>query len=134
MPFRSSFTDTGLFGSMNIREPSLFHARGETGTIWSMPRVFCLSAENVTYAVISFVREAGSIRCCTLYETRSCPLLKSARRYAFAAMGGSAGTCWAETNAGTSSRTNKYRYRMALEKKNDYRDIRLPTQVQAGTI
>jgi hypothetical protein len=33
IPLRSSSTLTGLFGSMNMREPSLFDARGDTATI-----------------------------------------------------------------------------------------------------
>jgi hypothetical protein len=69
MPLISSSTATGLVGSMNMREPSLFAARAETGTTWSVLRVFCLSALNVRYAVITFVSEAGSMRWFTLCAT-----------------------------------------------------------------
>jgi hypothetical protein len=77
MPLISSSTATGLFGSMNMREPSLFHARVETGTTWSVFSVFCLSALKVRYAVMSFVSEAGSMRWFGFCPTSCCPLLKS---------------------------------------------------------
>jgi hypothetical protein len=62
MPLISSSTATGLLGSMNMREPSLFDARTETGTTWLSVIVFCFSAANVRYAVISLVSDAGSTR------------------------------------------------------------------------
>ena len=44
MPCNSSSTLTGLFGSMNMREPGCFQARSDTATTWSGVSVFCLSA------------------------------------------------------------------------------------------
>ena len=47
MPFISSSTVTDLRGSMNMREPSAFHAFCETFTICDGTMAFCRSAPNV---------------------------------------------------------------------------------------
>ena len=46
MPRSNSSTDTGLFGSMNMRDPGAFQARSDTGTAFSGVSVFCFKAEN----------------------------------------------------------------------------------------
>ena len=48
MPRISSSTVTGLRGSMNMREPEAFHARGETFTCWSGAILRSRSATNTT--------------------------------------------------------------------------------------
>ena len=44
MPWSSSFTVTGVWGSMNILEPGTFQAFGETGMVWSRDRVLPFTA------------------------------------------------------------------------------------------
>ena len=61
-PWRSSSTVTVLRGSMNMREPSVFHARCDTSTVCDAAMVFARRAAKTQYAVMSFVSEAGSRR------------------------------------------------------------------------
>ena len=96
MPRSSSSTVTGLLGSMNMREPSRFaralrdrHRPGRAGC------VFCLSAVNTRYAVISLVSEAGSTRCCALCASERLPAVEIEQQYALAAIAGGVGTATA---------------------------------------
>ena len=77
MPRSSSSTDTALRGSMNMREPSAFHARSDTFTICDGTIVFARSAPNTRYAVISLVSDAGSRRSSALAAASVCPLVTS---------------------------------------------------------
>src|SRR6266850_8078098 len=77
MPRTSSSTATGRLGSTNMREPGARQARTETVTCCSGEIFFSRSAENTRYAVISLVREAGSMRSSGFSEARICPLERS---------------------------------------------------------
>ncbi|MCY1539939.1 hypothetical protein D9M68_755500 [compost metagenome] len=59
-PLIRSSTGTCILGSMNMREPGIFQARGLTGRVWVSVIFLARSASNATYAVISLVSEAGS--------------------------------------------------------------------------
>ncbi len=77
MPRSSSSTDTARRGSMNMREPSAFHARSDTFTICEGTIVFARSAPNTRYAVISLVSDAGSRRSSAAAAASVCPLVTS---------------------------------------------------------
>jgi len=50
-----------------MREPSARQARSDTGTFCASCSVLAFSAENVRYAVMSLVSEAGSARSCSAW-------------------------------------------------------------------
>src|SRR5690349_521464 len=87
-PRTSSSTVTALRGSMNMREPAAFHARGDTFTICDGVIVLARSAANTTYAVISLVSDAGSRRSSALAAPSVCPLNVSTSTHDAAASAG----------------------------------------------
>jgi hypothetical protein len=72
MPRINSSTVTGFLGSMNVREPSAFHARSDTGTGCVSWICFCFNAAKVRYAVISLVSDAGSTRSSAACAASAC--------------------------------------------------------------
>ena len=60
MPRSKSSTGTFILGSMNMREPGIFHARALTGKVCSRLIFLLLRASNTRYALISLVSDAGS--------------------------------------------------------------------------
>src|SRR5581483_2780684 len=111
-----------LFGWMNMREPPTRHARTDTGTAWSIATVFCRIAEKATYAVISLVSEAGSMRSSALRVAIGSPLDTSMSTHARAAIAGGWGA-WAaaapqrETKRKKSETTRKRDIDAASEEK-----------------
>ncbi len=70
---------------MNMREPSAFQARSETGAICDGTIVFDRSAPNTTYAVMSLVSDAGSRRSSAFCAASVWPLVTSVTSHPAAA-------------------------------------------------
>ncbi|MNN16316.1 hypothetical protein D3C81_1294500 [compost metagenome] len=96
-PYSRSLTLTGTRGSINIFEllGSTFHALVEIVIIWFRSSFLSWIAVKATYAVISLVSDAGSIRISGSFDASTWLLVASSSNHDLALMVGE-GTLWAK--------------------------------------
>ena len=133
MPRISSSTVTGRRGSMNMREPDAFQARGETFTCCSSDSFFSRNAMKTTYAVISLVSEAGSKRSSDFCDASSWPLDRSPTIQALPITAGGCGA--AACTASETQTRRRARRRMGSRKGADYKPALRPvTMLSSSTV